>query len=100
MHNAHDPAPSRNACAHRGAGDVRKKQPPSGTCTRTCTADAGCRTPDVGRHLYLDQAAELNIDVPVLQYVYGVAKVQDALPSDRPLTVEPQALSGLSATPI
>ncbi|MBC7163223.1 hypothetical protein [Immundisolibacter sp.] len=77
-----------------------KKQPSSGTCTRTCTADAGRRTPDVGRHLYLDQAAELNIDVPVLQYVYGVAKVQDALPSDRPLTVEPQALSGLSATPI
>ena len=31
---------------------------------------------------YLDKAAELNIDVPVLQYVYGVAKVQDAFLSD------------------
>ena len=27
---------------------------------------------------YLDKAAELGIDVPVLRYVYGVAKVQDA----------------------
>ena len=27
---------------------------------------------------YLDKAAELGVDVPVLQYVYGVAKVQDA----------------------
>jgi len=31
---------------------------------------------------YLDNAAELGIDVPVLQYVYGVAKVQDAFLTD------------------
>ena len=29
-----------------------------------------------------DKAAELGIDVPVLQYVYGVAKVQDAFLTD------------------
>lgn len=31
---------------------------------------------------YLDQAAELGIEVPVLQYVYGVAKVQDSVLAD------------------
>ncbi|WP_372718791.1 ketopantoate reductase family protein [Immundisolibacter sp.] len=31
---------------------------------------------------YLDKAAELKVDVPVLQYVYGVAKVQDTFLAD------------------
>jgi 2-dehydropantoate 2-reductase len=31
---------------------------------------------------YLDKAAELGVDVPVLQYVYGVAKVQDSQLAD------------------
>ena len=31
---------------------------------------------------YLDKAAELGIEVPVLQYVYGVAKVQDSVLAD------------------
>jgi 2-dehydropantoate 2-reductase len=31
---------------------------------------------------YLDKAAELGVDVPVLQYVYGVAKVQDSVLAD------------------
>jgi 2-dehydropantoate 2-reductase len=31
---------------------------------------------------YLDKAAELGIEVPVLQYVYGVAKAQDSVLAD------------------
>ena len=31
---------------------------------------------------YLEKATELGIEVPVFQYVYGVAKVQDSVLAD------------------